>query len=157
MYLGPRDGDDSLDGGKGTDVASFLCRTCRVSLDGKANDGRKGERDNIQVENVLIRSSIFDEDAGTIKFGSGRDLIEGDKGRNFLAGYRGKDRIIGSAGMDTLRGGDDDDRLHALDGERDEVDCGKGEDRAIVDEMDEVHHCEEVGILPPFRDAPKKP
>jgi len=151
MYLGPRDGDDLLDGGKGTDVATFLCRTCRVSLDGRANDGRKGERDNILVENVRIRSSIFDDDAGVIRFGSGRDLIEGDEGRNVLAGYRGKDRIIGNAGKDTLLGGKDDDRLHALDGERDDVDCGKGEDRAIVDAMDEVRNCEEVGILPPFR------
>ena len=135
MYLGPRDGNDVLDGGKGIDRANWLCRSCRASLDGKANDGRKGERDNLKVENVRIRSSIFDEDAGVIKFGSGRDLIEGDEERNVLVGFRGKDRIIGNAGMDTLLGGKDDDRLHAADGgERDDVDCGKGDDRAIVDD-----------------------
>lgn len=146
MYLGPRDGDDLLDGGKGTDSANFLCRSCRVSLDGRANDGRKGEQDNLLVENVRIRSTLPGDGGGLQRFGSGQDRIEGDDGSNVLAGYRGADRISGNGGADDLLGGTGNDQIKAADGERDIVDCGAGKDSASVDAFDVVRRCESLSV-----------
>jgi hypothetical protein len=43
-----------------------------------------------------------------------------------------------------LRGGDGDDRLYSDNGEADEVRCGPGRDRAVVDSEDAVSGCERI-------------
>jgi hypothetical protein len=43
-----------------------------------------------------------------------------------------------------LVGGDGSDTIYAADGERDIVDCGDGNDRAVVDSVDVVKNCELV-------------
>jgi Ca2+-binding RTX toxin-like protein len=98
---------------------------------------------------------------------AGDDRANGGRGNDDINGGRGDDRINGGAGDDRLRGGagddvltDDngtdrfsggtgDDRINARDRRgrddaRDVIDCGAGNDTALVDDNDVVLHCEHV-------------
>ncbi|MDQ3723238.1 MAG: hypothetical protein M3376_09280, partial [Actinomycetota bacterium] len=61
-----------------------------------------------------------------------------------LDGGAGNDRLTGGFDPDILRGGRGRDRLVAVDGARDILDCGPGRDTAIVDRKDRVRNCERV-------------
>jgi hypothetical protein len=75
----------------------------------------------------------------------GRDLLLGRRGADCLRGNGGADRLSGGRAPDRLLGGIDQDRLHARDGVRDVVNCGRGRrDRAVVDRRDRVRGCERV-------------
>ena len=87
--------------------------------------------------------------------GSGQDFVHGNKGNDKLTtdeggdriwGEKGNDRITPGADVDTVFGGKGNDRIFARDGAtRDKVDCGKGQDVAIVDDEDKVkNNCETV-------------
>jgi hypothetical protein len=102
--------------------------------------------------------------------GRGADTLHGSGGNDTLKGKRGADRLIGGPGDDVLIGGKGRDRLDggsgrdsfnmrrgtelraggrdvidARDGMRDEVNCGKGNDVAIVDAVEDgVYDCEKV-------------
>jgi hemolysin type calcium-binding protein len=83
--------------------------------------------------------------------GIGADTIFGGEGGDRLTGAEGNDRLFGGAGddeigagsdqlhpfSDTLSGGSGRDALHAIDGNRDAVQCGPGADQAYVDAIDE--------------------
>ena len=126
-------GSDSLRGGSGVDLADYGFRggTLRVSLDGRANDGQKGEGDNVRpdVENV----------AGA---GGARNVLVGSGGKNTLTGGRkgdkingrgGNDRIRGNGGRDLLKGSGGGDTFVANDCTRDRVIGGGGRDYATID------------------------
>ncbi|GAA1597586.1 calcium-binding protein [Actinoplanes couchii] len=115
-------GDDALDGGAGSDLMSggagsdtvyYRDRTGPVTadLDGKADDGEKGERDTITttVENLVG--------------GIGDDVLTGNDRSNRLSGGSGADRLYGLGGRDWLRG----------DGGRDRLSGGDGNDRLVPD------------------------
>ncbi len=97
--------DDTLDisyrGGLGTDTVDFSYRTeaISISLDGKGNDGRQGEKANVSndIENVLS--------------GSGNDTITGSAGNNVLTGGLGDDVISGGSGDDTVYGSGGNDTI----------------------------------------------
>jgi hemolysin type calcium-binding protein/WD40 repeat protein len=72
----------------------------------------------------------------------GNDTILGGAGDDRLDGGAGNDVITGGSGADTIFGGDGSDTILANDGERDVIDCGPGNDRAIVDPFDVVKNCE---------------
>src|SRR3954454_7412829 len=90
--------------------------------------------------------------------GAGDDVINGGRGDDSLRGGAGDDRLRGGAGDDVLTddrgsdrfgGGSGDDRINARDRRgrhdgRDVVDCGTGDDTALVDDDDLVRHCEHV-------------
>ncbi|HEY0317815.1 MAG TPA: S8 family serine peptidase [Solirubrobacterales bacterium] len=85
--------------------------------------------------------------------GRGSDRLQGTAAGDRLLGRGGSDRLDGGGGADclnggrgrdTLLGGPGDDVLRARDGFADVVDCGAGNDRAIVDGLDRVHGCEQV-------------
>jgi hypothetical protein len=105
--------------------------------------------------------------ADHVSLQAGDDRANGGRGNDDINGGRGDDRINGGAGDDRLRGGsgDDvltdnrgtdrfsggagDDRINARDRRgrdagRDVVDCGAGDDTALVDDDDIVRHCEHV-------------
>jgi hypothetical protein len=97
------------------------------------------------------RESEYDPDS--IDGGPGNDELDG--GRAPQSEYRGDDDVIlgrsgadvlrGGPGRDTLDGGPGNDTIRARDGERDEIRCGPGRDRAFVDERDHVARgCESV-------------
>ena len=77
--------------------------------------------------------------ADTLVGGSKHDKIRGGSGNDTIKGRGGKDRLYGNVG---------DDRLEADDGRADRgIDCGPGNDIAIVDPEDPpARHCETVKV-----------
>ena len=126
-------GSDVLDGGGGSDWASWAERRepVRADLDGVADDGVRGERDELRsVENL--------------RGGAGDDVLVGNAGANVLAGRGGGDRLRGGRGADTLFGQWGRDVLRARDGDVDRVHGGPGRDRGVVDEAVDVVRAVEV-------------
>jgi hypothetical protein len=120
-------GSDDLAGGPGTDAALYPGPApVRVTLDDLANDGPAGERDNVQT------------DIEGVYGGDGDDRITGSDGPNLLDGGAGDDVLDGRGGEDDLFGAGGADRVLARDGRRDVLDCGPGDDVAIVDTLDAV-------------------
>ncbi|HYZ28982.1 MAG TPA: calcium-binding protein [Thermoleophilaceae bacterium] len=125
-------GSDTLTGADGTDTASYAesGAAVRVVLDGKPGDGAPGENDNVDTENVT---------------GSGGDdTLIGNGRANAISGGGGNDRILGGNGPDTLDGGAGDDILQSLDGEKDIVACGDGEDGVVSDRRDARSDCDYI-------------
>jgi Ca2+-binding RTX toxin-like protein len=148
-------GDDAYAGGPGFDRFTYFCPSCRISLDGVANDGRAGlgEADNVDAEVLGTPSRIpGDPDEGDPgqNYGTGRDVLVGDADDNVLSSHRGDDRLNGRAGSDSLRAGTGDDVVLADDGVADAaVDCGRGTDTAVVDPLDAPVACENVTVRRP--------
>jgi len=81
--------------------------------------------------------------------GRGDDVLRGGAGDDRLSGGSGNDRLSDDRGSDRMSGGAGDDRINARDARRthdrrDVVDCGAGDDTALVDSDDVVRHCEHV-------------
>jgi len=75
----------------------------------------------------------------------GNDTILGGAGDDKLYGGAGNDIITGGAGADRVYGGAGSDTINVLDGERDHVDCGDGNDHVTADPYDIVaKNCEVV-------------
>jgi Ca2+-binding RTX toxin-like protein len=91
-------GTDLTDGGAGSDTVTYVDHLASVnaSLDGVANDGQTGERDNVLNSENLIG-------------GNGNDTLVGNAGANVLRGLLGDDRLFGRAGNDTLIGSEGTD------------------------------------------------
>jgi hypothetical protein len=130
-----------IKGGPGVDAVNYdnALDPISVSLDGKANDGRPGERDNVMrdVENVV--SSQF---AAT---------LIGSDARNDISGGNEGDRIVGRAGKDTLSAGSGADTVDTIDGAGgDRADCGDGADIAYADGGDllAMGGCEKIVWAP---------
>jgi serralysin len=92
---------DRIFGGAGSDTAFYSYETAvNMDADAVADDGRKGEGDNIatDIENLVG--------------GDGNDRIVGNAGRNELEGLGGNDTIYGLGGDDMLYGGPGTDKLY---------------------------------------------
>jgi Ca2+-binding RTX toxin-like protein len=85
--------------------------------------------------------------------GAGRDtlistpdgaVLHGGNGPDKLTGGARSDNLTGGRGSDRIRGGKGRDLIRAIDGTRDQVDCGRGFDRAKVDGIDSVKGCEKL-------------
>jgi Ca2+-binding RTX toxin-like protein len=84
-----------------------------------------------------------------ISGGRGDDVLRGGAGDDRLNGGSGNDRLSDDRGTDRMSGGAGDDRINARDARgthdrRDVVDCGAGDDTALVDSDDVVRNCEHV-------------
>lgn len=90
--------------------------------------------------------------AERIEGGPGDDYLEGGKGHDTIVGGPGQDVIFGDETTSTCNPGFPEscvrygnDVIDARDGEHDQVDCGPGVDRVIVDPQDVVaQNCEVV-------------
>jgi Ca2+-binding RTX toxin-like protein len=106
---------DTVDGGAGTDVASYELRTVAgvaVTLDTTANDGEDLEADMIKTTiEVILGSSLAD----TITGGAGNDEIHGGAGNDMLIGGAGADTLVGGPGTDTMLGGVGEDVFNEKD------------------------------------------
>jgi hypothetical protein len=147
--IGPN-GADSINGGGGVDRVLYSGRTSDVfvSLDGIANDGQSGERDDVRpnVENVTGSPQ-------------GNDVLIGNSLANDLYGFGGADTLRGGGGNDTLSGGAGNnglfggagnDVINAQNGQADTIDCGSERDTANRDSVESsLAGCESgtVGVL----------
>jgi RTX calcium-binding nonapeptide repeat (4 copies) len=136
-FLDPGSGqdNDNLDGGPGTDVATYVSSGTVVSVDlaiaGPQPTGA-GADSLVGVENLV--GTPF------------ADVLRGDGGPNQLHGVQGVDLLEGRGGQDALEGGPDADRLEARDGGPDRADCGDGTDTVATDlpGIDTLVGCENV-------------
>ena len=105
-------GADAMDGGSGTDFASYAGSSSAVTvfLDGTAGSGGEAQGDTlVNVEDLL--GSGFDDvligndSANTLTGGNGDDEMGGGNGNDTLIGGNGTDVLVGGAGADDLQGG----------------------------------------------------
>src|SRR4051794_9943691 len=130
-------GSDSLDGGEGDDTLSA----------GAGDDEVFGE------------DSSYNGGNDRLDGGPGNDLLNGNVGDDVLLGGAGDDVLGGRGepgdanadvdeGADTLEGGPGNDVISGLDDRHavhDVIRCGPGNDRAVVDQLDDVaSDCEQV-------------
>jgi Ca2+-binding RTX toxin-like protein len=74
-----------------------------------------------------------------IRAKDGNDYIEGGVGRDHLFGDAGKDEIYGGRSVDRVFGGPNADYINVADDRPDDrVECGGGNDEAVVDTGDNV-------------------
>ena len=131
-------GGDRLSGGAGRDVTTYMPRAAamRLSIGDGANDGRRGEGDDIAADIEDVRGGL------------GNDTLIGSAGPNRLFGLMGNDRVVGGRGNDVMAGGAGTDVLDGRDGPGfvDVLSCGAGAgDRVLADMTDTVGAgCENV-------------
>jgi uncharacterized delta-60 repeat protein/uncharacterized repeat protein (TIGR01451 family) len=139
------EGADLLSGGNGTDEVDYRRSfdPVTITLDGIQDDGAPGELDNVlsDVENVTTGNAtdvVLGNSANNSLGGrERRDQLGGGLGDDTLDGGAGDDVLDGGPGADQLKGQDDRDRLLANDGTADTlIDCGNGNDVALVDPAD---------------------
>ena len=98
----------------------------------------------------------------TLRGGRGDDSVDGGAGNDHVRGQRGNDTLTGGTGNDTIFGGRGRDQINvtadgkeidgagndvinARDGGLDEISCGAGRDKAIVDRAEDgVFDCETI-------------
>jgi hypothetical protein len=126
-------GKDAISGGPSVDAVSYEDHSgASVSLNAGADDGAAGEQDNVadDVENVI---------------GSpGDDTITGNGSRNDVDAGAGGDVIDPGGDSDFVDAGPGNDRILARDGSIDRIECGDGNDQAVIDAFDVVTDCEDV-------------
>jgi Ca2+-binding RTX toxin-like protein len=101
--------------------------------------------------NDILVAEDFDD---TVDGGAGDDTVEGGHGNDTVTGGPGRDTIYGDATSShcswySCKVPFGNDTINARDGEVDNVDCGIGTDQAIVDTVDIVANCENVGAAAP--------
>src|SRR5580765_2131581 len=153
LTLGCRiDGDDRdnvLEGTEWRDVITGFRGKDQI-LGGSATDLLyEGPGDDV------IRGGPYLVDSGdVIDGGPGDDILHGGRAEasdhgtdDVLFGRSGADVLSGGPGRDLFRGGGGPDTIHARDGERDVISCGRGRDVALVDKFDRVaRDCEYVRL-----------
>jgi hypothetical protein len=93
--------------------------------------------------NYLIGTTHDD----TIYGYGGNDTINGNGGYDVIYGGDGNDVInVSGPGRSKIYGGNGSDTIYAANGEKDTIDCGPGQDRAVIDSFDVVKNCEVVEI-----------
>jgi Ca2+-binding RTX toxin-like protein len=124
-------GDDTL---TGTDGRDFIF--------GKAGNDTI---DGLPGSDFLFGNAGDDSVVG----GDGVDYVWGGSGNDSLATGLGNDWLWAGWGADTLAGEDGSDHLFAgvEDAAEDNLDCGAGEDRAVMQAEDVATGCEHVRVL----------
>ena len=151
-FLQGGSGPDVFSGGPGSDLVDYRDRTSslRVSIGSGANDGTRGEGDDVRGDVERVRG------------GRGDDMLVGNARRNGLLGGAGDDALKGARGNDLMRGGAGRDRLEGRDDASfsDALRCGPGEpDEALANAPDSVAaDCEQVSQKkPPPTGAKNRP
>jgi Ca2+-binding RTX toxin-like protein len=120
------DGADVFSGGPGIyDYASYYARSTsvKVSLDGVANDGATGEKDNMgkdveSIDGTSAKDVLTGNSSPNYIYGEGGDdVINGGADEDNLYGYAGNDKINGDDGDDSIYGNDGDDTMSGGSGD----------------------------------------
>ncbi len=141
-FLGGETGNDTYSGGAGVDMISHSALTegVSVSLDGKANDGRGGEADNVKPDIEIVIGTEFNDNLRARKGGS-----------RLISGLAGADRIFGGRGRDIIDAGIGDDQIDVR-GDKfkgpDTVSCDRGTDSVRADRLDRLVACDSVDRSP---------
>ena len=164
-------GNDRIDGGNGNDgtrsdeLGGLFGGPGADIVTGDGGDDRlfgDGRPDGPAGDDIVYGGGGGDEIDG----GPGNDLLLGGKGGDRMDAGPGHDVLVGGSGADTLLGGPGDDLLWATDFERNStdvldpafftapgdnaIDCGEGNDMAIIDLADDralIIGCEYVVVL----------
>ena len=151
--------------GKGTVLALLACALVLLLATGAAAKRIVGSGGTNIINGTMARDDIFARGGNDVVWArGGNDFVYGQRGADILQGDVGNDSLYGAALHDTLDGGPGGDRLfggwgpdvidagagndvidlHEDDGQVDSVDCGPGNDRAVVSRKDQVFGCETV-------------
>lgn len=150
---------DSYSGGRGHDRFATsqyapLDPDLMISLDGIANDGPRGEHDNVapDIERVFTGGGndvLIGSPGGNLLRAGSDDSIDGRGGGDDLygdggdGGDGGDDDLVGGRGIDLLKGGPKQDVFQTADGQLDRVRGGPGNDTATDrDAIDRLHQVE---------------
>lgn len=138
-------GADLLSGGAGLDTANYSTRgdSLNISLDGVANDGAAGEKDNVIAEEVIAGSGN-----DTLTGSANQDFLAGGAGNDVINALAGNDELIGSTGADKLYGGPGDDYLHAKNQDRDTVNGGTNNDGSPDFDAASIDTIDRAGVDP---------
>jgi hypothetical protein len=145
-----------LNGGDGVDTVDYSshAQPVNVSLDHVPNDGGADDGGPENVQNVERITGGGGSDLLTgsaapnrIDGGPGGDVVNGGDGADSLLGSAGNDHLTGSTGPDTYSAGEGNDSVNASDGVGEDVDCGAGDDGAIVDAADRLLACERISRI----------
>ncbi len=112
--------NDVIDGGFGTDTATYDVGNANVTLTGSNIQGL-GNDVLVSIEAFIIQGgngpNIFDasafDGAVTMRGGGGNDLLIGSPNADVLQGQNNDDTIIGNSGNDTIDGGSGTDLIMA--------------------------------------------
>jgi hypothetical protein len=112
-----------------------------ADLDDRPDDGEHGEHDRlVGIEGIQGGSSSDrlsgDRGQNALTGGRGADQLAGGLGADSLNGDAGPDELIGGPGADFIDAGPGDDSVLADDGIQDDVACGFGMDRVLLDGLD---------------------
>jgi RTX calcium-binding nonapeptide repeat (4 copies) len=123
--VGGRGGGDLIRAGSGNDAADAGLGNDEV-FGGRGNDALTGGAGDDRVEGGSGNDRL--------NGGGGGDRVAGGPGNDAVAGGEDDDSLYGGWGTDRVFGGPGGDRLHALAPDRDVdlLDCGAGDDTAIV-------------------------
>ena len=149
-------GSDAATGGNGDDDIDGA--TDPDDLDG--NDGNdtlvgRGAEDDVSGDtgDDTARGSGGDDtveggdDDDRVQGGTDQDHVDGGSGKDLVRGVGGEDKVVGGTGKDTIRAGGGNDKVNSVDGFKDKVKCGLGNDRAKVDDKDVVNDdCNHVSV-----------
>lgn len=118
-------GDDTIDGGTGFDIVSYIGRPFGVTVD--LTDGTGSSKSTGHDTLVGIEGFIG---------GISDDIAAGDSLANSLAGKNGNDQLIGAGGDDTITGGGRNDTITGGQG-ADSMDGGGGQDTFVYNSVTE--------------------
>jgi Ca2+-binding RTX toxin-like protein len=140
-------GEDGVDGGLGTDTASFASAPVGVAADldnplhllasienltgGAGADTLSGSALANRIDGGSGNDILAARGGDDVMLGGiGNDTLSGDDGADSLDGGVGDDALTGGAGIDTLTGGDGNDKFNLTAVGEDAVDGGLGTDEA---------------------------
>lgn len=132
-----------------------LCPPGRIEL----RYGPAGDHLLADWYDAFLNAYFWVQSPMTIRAGDGQDGITGGRADDQIFGEAGWDDLEGGEGDDlldggsapafagdNLEGGAGNDTLRSRNGVGDSLDCGSGEDVALVDQWDRVRGCETVRI-----------
>ena len=132
-----REGNDSINGGGGTDQADYYYAKAGVTVNlatGIASDGLGGTDTLVNIEDVRGSRDFNDSITGsalanTLEGKGGNDTLNGGAGNDTILGGDGDDNITGGDGDDSIVGGDEADPMMPWAG--DTIDGGTGNDTIL--------------------------
>jgi Ca2+-binding RTX toxin-like protein len=108
-------GSDGITGGLGADVmsgenVSYIDHSApvTVTIDGAANDGASGERDNVRTD---VRNVFGGAGSDRLVGNEQKNVLQGSNGNDALEGLAGDDRLVGGSGADRFTGGTGEDTV----------------------------------------------